>query len=96
MSNTYDYETFNLTDPDEYANFRDNGAYTNAGIKMIMAAAIQAADILNIKAPSEWRDIMNNIDIPEDPASGIILEYTGFNATTFVKQGIPLLFMDRY
>jgi trehalose/maltose hydrolase-like predicted phosphorylase len=90
ISDNYDYETFNLTDPDEYANFRNNGAYTNAGIKMVMSAAIQAADILNVTAPSKWSDIANNIDVPEDPDSGIVLEYTGFNATTIVKQGIPL------
>lgn len=86
-SDVYLYETFNMTDPDEYANFRNNGAYTNAGIKVVMAAAIEAAHVLNETIPTEWTDIMNKIDIPENPTSGIILEYAGFNATTIVKQG---------
>src|SRR2546423_3279096 len=42
-SSDYTFQTFNLTDPDEFANFRNNGAFTNAGIKVIMAAAILAA-----------------------------------------------------
>jgi len=86
-SDVYLYETFNMTDPDEYANFRNNGAYTNAGIKVVIAAAIEAAHVLNETVRIEWTDIMNKIDIPEDPKSGIVLEYTGFNATTIVKQG---------
>jgi trehalose/maltose hydrolase-like predicted phosphorylase len=87
-SDAYTYQTFNLTDPDEYANFQNNGAFTNAGIKVVMAAAVQAAQVLNVAAPSGWVDVGNNIDVPVDPDSGIILEYTGFNGTTPVKQGI--------
>jgi trehalose/maltose hydrolase-like predicted phosphorylase len=89
-SDTYTYQTFNLTDPDEFANFKDNGAYTNAGIKIIMAAAVQAAQLLNVTPSSAWVDVGDNIDIPVDPESGIILEYTGFNGSTPVKQGITL------
>ena len=86
-SSGYEYQTFNLTDPDEYANFRNNGAFTNAGIKVIMAAAVQAAQALNVTPNSSWVDVGDNIDVPVDPTSGIILEYTGFNGTTPVKQG---------
>lgn len=87
-SSAYTYQTFNLTDPDEYANMRDNGAFTNAGIKIIMAAAVQAAQILGVAPNSSWVDVGDNIDIPIDPTSDIILEYTGFNGSTPVKQGI--------
>jgi trehalose/maltose hydrolase-like predicted phosphorylase len=76
-----------LTDPDEFANFRNNGAFTNAGIEVIMAAAVQAAQLLNITPNAAWVDIGDHIDVPVDPTSGIILEYTGFNGTTPVKQG---------
>jgi trehalose/maltose hydrolase-like predicted phosphorylase len=76
-----------LTDPDEYANFKDNGAFTNAGIGTIMGAAIKAAEILGVTAPSTWMKVETHIDIPVDPQSGIILEYTGFNGSTGVKQG---------
>jgi trehalose/maltose hydrolase-like predicted phosphorylase len=88
-SSSYTYQTFNLTDPDEYANQRDNGAFTNAGIKVIMAAAVQAAQILGVTPNSAWVDVGDNIDVPIDPTSDIILEYTGFNGSTPVKQGKP-------
>jgi trehalose/maltose hydrolase-like predicted phosphorylase len=84
----YTFQTFNLTDPDEFANFQNNGAFTNAGIKVIMTAAIQAAQALNLTPTAEWADVGDHIDVPVDPNSGIILEYTGFNGTTPVKQGL--------
>jgi trehalose/maltose hydrolase-like predicted phosphorylase len=89
-SSSYTYQTHNLTDPDEFANFRDNGAFTNAGIKIIMAAAVQAAQILGVTPRSEWVDVGDHIEVPVDPQSGITLEYTGFNGTTPVKQGMLL------
>jgi len=95
MIDIYDYETFNLIDSNEYVNIQNNNVYTNARIKIVMTAAIQVIDILNIKALNEWKDIMNNIDILEDSESRIILEYTRFNATTFVKQDISLQVIDR-
>ena len=88
-SDTYTYQTFNLTDPDEFANFKNNGAFTNAGIKVIMAAAVQAAQLLNVTPSTAWVDVGDHIDIPIDPESGIILEYDGFHGSTPVKQGIP-------
>jgi trehalose/maltose hydrolase-like predicted phosphorylase len=90
-SDTYTFQTFNLTDPDEFANFKDNGAFTNAGIKVILVAAIQAAELVNATISPDWVDIGDNIDIPIDPTSGIILEYTGFNGNTPVKQGRKFL-----
>jgi trehalose/maltose hydrolase-like predicted phosphorylase len=90
-SDAYTYQTFNLTDPDEFANNENNGAYTNAGIKVIMAAALSAAQILDVPVNASWVDVGDNIDVPVDPTSGIILEYTGFNGTTPVKQADVVL-----
>ena len=89
-SDDYTYQTFNLTDPDEFANFQNNGAYTNAGIKVIMAAAVEAAYRLNVTPNSGWVDVGDHIEVPVDPTSNIILEYTGFNGATPVKQGTLL------
>lgn len=94
-STNYTFQTFNLTDPDEFANFQDNGAYTNAGIEIIMAAAIQAAQLLNVTPGVEWADVGNHIDVPINPQSEIILEYTGFNGTTPVKQGWFLTLFEK-
>ena len=87
VTETYTYQTFNLTDPDEYANFQNNGAFTNAGIKVIMAATVQAAMEANEAIDPQWIDVGDHIEIPTDSAAGIILEYSGFNGSTPVKQG---------
>jgi trehalose/maltose hydrolase-like predicted phosphorylase len=84
----YTYQIFNMTDPDEFANFQNNGAFTSAGVRIIMLAAVQAAQLLNVTPSAAWIDVGDNTDVPQDPNSGIILEYTGFNGTTPVKQGI--------
>ncbi|KAF8923627.1 alpha,alpha-trehalase ath1 [Dissophora ornata] len=81
------------TDPDEYANFRDNGAFTNAGAAVTIRNSIQAASILGIsdKVPSNWSDIADNIAILYEQSSNIVLEYQGFNASTPVKQADVVL-----
>jgi trehalose/maltose hydrolase-like predicted phosphorylase len=86
-SGDYTYQTFNLTDPDEFAKFKNNGAFTNAGINVVMTAATEAALLLNVPPNSAWVDVGNHIEVPVDPKSNITLEYTGFNGTVPVKQG---------
>ncbi|KAI8599163.1 glycosyl hydrolase family 65 central catalytic domain-containing protein [Dissophora ornata] len=87
------YTTKNETDPDEYANFRDNGAFTNAGAAVTIRNSIQAASILGIsdKVPSNWSDIADNIAILYEQSSNIVLEYQGFNASIPVKQADVVL-----
>jgi trehalose/maltose hydrolase-like predicted phosphorylase len=90
-SDGYTFQTFNLTDPDEYANFQNNGAYTNAGIKIVMKIAVQASQSLDFMPTSEWVDVGDNIYLPVDPSSGITLEYDGFKGSIPVKQGLQSL-----
>lgn len=100
------YETLNLTDPDEYANFQNNGAFTNAGVTTIMLEALKMADQLGKSTESinaqNWSSIANNLTLLRAPDSNIILEYEGFNATVDVKQAdvslliYPLEFNDRF
>ncbi|KAG0048008.1 alpha,alpha-trehalase ath1 [Gryganskiella cystojenkinii] len=88
------YITKNETDPDEYANFRNNGAFTNAGIAMTLRNTIQAASILgrSDEVPGNWSDIADKITILYDPSGGnVTLEYEGFNALTPVKQADVVL-----
>lgn len=73
-------------DPDEYANFRNNAAYTNAGISVVFRNAILLASKLGITPPARWGAIGKGITVLQDPSSGVVLEYAGFNATTAVKQ----------
>lgn len=64
-----------VADPDEYANFVNNAAYTNAGISVILQNAIQLAGVLGITVPSNWSTISKKIAVLSDSSSGIILEY---------------------
>ncbi|KAK4703450.1 hypothetical protein P7C70_g2769, partial [Phenoliferia sp. Uapishka_3] len=88
---TQQYDTLNETDPDEYANFRNNAAYTNAGISVVFDTAIQLASVLNMSVPSNWSDIASKIVVLSDATSDIILEYDGFNGSTAVKQADVVL-----
>ncbi|KAG0375400.1 alpha,alpha-trehalase ath1 [Mortierella sp. AD032] len=87
------FTTKNETDPDEYANFKDNAAFTNAGVSVTLRNSIEAAKILGISSltPSNWSDIADHIAILYDNSSNIVLEYDGFNATIPVKQADVVL-----
>ncbi|KAF9958583.1 alpha,alpha-trehalase ath1 [Mortierella alpina] len=91
--NTGRYITKNETDPDEYANFVDNAAFTNAGIAVTLRNSIKAASLLgqSDQVPSSWSDIAENITILYEPTSDVVLEYDGFNATIPVKQADVVL-----
>ncbi|KAM0746041.1 hypothetical protein T439DRAFT_369600 [Meredithblackwellia eburnea MCA 4105] len=90
-ASTGKYNTYNETDPDEYANFKNNAAYTNAGIQVILELAVELAKQIEVTPPSNWTSIARNITILDDPASNIVLEYDGFNGTTEVKQADVVL-----
>ncbi|KAG0208406.1 alpha,alpha-trehalase ath1 [Mortierella sp. GBA30] len=87
------YITKNETDPDEYANFVNNAAFTNAGIAVTLSNSIKAASILGKSAevPHKWSDIAENITILYEPSSEVVLEYDGFTASTPVKQADVVL-----
>lgn len=79
------YETYNLTDPDEFANFINNGAFTNAGIKTLLKWATDIGNHLGEYVNPRWMEISQNIYIPRSP-SNITLEYSGMNSSVEVKQ----------
>ncbi|SCU79072.1 LAMI_0A07206g1_1 [Lachancea mirantina] len=87
---TGQYETFNLTDPDEYANFVNNGAFTNAGIKTLMKWATDIGYHLGNEVDPKWNHISKNIYIPM-AESNITLEYSGMNASVEIKQADVVL-----
>lgn len=100
------WETLNLTDPDEYANFKNDGAVTNAGLITVLFDTLEAAKILGRSFKSinarNWSSIALNTTLLRARDSSIVLEYDGFNATTEVKQAdvpllvYPLLFNERF
>lgn len=79
------YETHNLTDPDEFADHINNGAFTNAGIKTLMKWATDIANHLGENVDPKWMDISNKIFIPRSD-SNITLEYSGMNSSIEIKQ----------
>lgn len=85
------YETFNLTDPDEYANFQNNGAYTNVGISQSLKWAILVADILGYDINEKWLHVMENMKLPTSHQSNITLEYDGMKNDLIVKQADVVL-----
>lgn len=78
------YTSLNLTDPDEFANHVDNGAYTNAATSLLMKYAIAVSAHLNDPVSEKWPGIGNNMYLPK--SNGVVLEYSGMNSSVAVKQ----------
>ncbi|CCH44570.1 alpha,alpha-trehalase [Wickerhamomyces ciferrii] len=95
------FTTHNLTDPDEYANHVDNGAFTNAGIDSLMKWTLMAASHLGEPINPKWAKVNDNVYIPRSE-DGITLEYIGMNASVSIKQAdvvlltFPLDFNDHH
>ena len=81
------YTTKNLTDPDEFANHVDNGAYTNTGIVLVMRWAQTAGSILGKQVPKIYHDIETAMFLPTaENTQNITLEYSGMNSSVGIKQ----------
>ncbi|KAH3680937.1 hypothetical protein WICMUC_000080 [Wickerhamomyces mucosus] len=84
------FVTYNLTDPDEYANHIDNGAFTNDGIDKLLQKTILVAKHLNELINPRWIEVMGNIHIPKS-IDNITLEYTDMNSSVKIKQADVVL-----
>lgn len=86
-STTDSYWTFNMTDPDEYANHIDNGAYTNGGISKITSWANTIRKHFRNDTVEVFEDVSRKIEMPHsENKDNITLEYTGMNGSVEVKQ----------
>ncbi|KAK9464675.1 glycosyl hydrolase family 65 central catalytic domain-containing protein [Lipomyces arxii] len=96
------YYTLNMTDPDEYANHINNGAFTNAGISKVMSWARRASEVLGLRSDPKWQDIEENIYLPIDEDANLMLEFTTMNGSVEIKQAdvvlinYPLEFKSSY
>ncbi|GAM42167.1 acid trehalase [Talaromyces pinophilus] len=82
-----EYETILLGEPDEFAYFKNNGAYTNAGIKTLLGdIGPAAANAINQAIPHNWSTIAKNIRIPIDHNNNITLGFDGMQGDWKVKQ----------
>ncbi|PQE25888.1 acid trehalase protein [Rutstroemia sp. NJR-2017a BBW] len=82
----------NMTDPDEWTNHVDNGAFTQASFLQVMNAIIAIQEQYNETTSPTWVDIAQNINIPRAP-SGITLEYEGMPSNITIKQADVTMFM---
>ncbi|KAA1101656.1 hypothetical protein PGT21_027043 [Puccinia graminis f. sp. tritici] len=96
LSETSDkkYTLRNATDPDEYANHVDNPAYTMFLIKHHLNTANVLNRRLGQKTNPLWLEQANNLALPIDNRTGIILEYEGMNSSIVVKQADVVLIDD--
>lgn len=84
----------NLTDPDEYANNVDNGAYTMALVAKTLENANLVRQRFNESVNQTWSEQAQNVLIGRSAQGNISLEYTGpipMNGSVVVKQADVVL-----
>ncbi|KAI9798879.1 MAG: hypothetical protein M1833_004382 [Piccolia ochrophora] len=95
------YDIKNMTDPDEYANGVDNGAFGLASASKILSTANLFRVRYGLEVNETWDEMANNVAIPYD-SSGITAEYEGMNNSVPVKQAdvvlstYPLNYQNNY
>ncbi|RMZ88175.1 hypothetical protein DV736_g4591, partial [Chaetothyriales sp. CBS 134916] len=96
------YVLTNLTDPDEFANHVDNGAFTMALVSKILQDANFFLSLFNSKPNTMFATQAANVLISRDAKADISLEYTGMNGAILVKQAdvvlntYPLAYTQNY
>lgn len=85
------FELRNMTDPDEFANAIDNGAFTMPLIADTITNANMFRAKFGIEPEKSWQNQADNVVISRDEEAGITLEYTGMNASINVKQADVVL-----
>ncbi|KAH3661657.1 hypothetical protein OGAPHI_006507 [Ogataea philodendri] len=84
------YTTHNLTDPDEYANFKNNAAYTAVLISQVMKWTSLVGQHLGKDVDPKQTHVMENMYLPQS-ADNITLEYDTMNSSISIKQADVVL-----
>lgn len=87
---TQTYWIYNMTDPDEYANNKDNGAFTVASAASLLELANDLRISQGVETNSTWKQQQENIEFPS-ATSNITLEYQTMNNSVAVKQADVVL-----
>ncbi|RMD39453.1 hypothetical protein DV735_g5673, partial [Chaetothyriales sp. CBS 134920] len=96
------YALTNLTDPDEFANHVDNGAFTMALISNTLQDSNFFLSLFNSEFNTTFATQAANVQISRNAEAKISLEYTGMNGAILVKQAdvvlntFPLTFSINY
>ncbi|KAI9857557.1 MAG: hypothetical protein M1813_008149 [Trichoglossum hirsutum] len=85
------YELRNMTDPDEYANHINNGAFTMGLIGRVLNITQQVLQLLDIPTVPTWTQIAAAVNVPRDLGAGIIKEYDTMNNSLLAKQADVIL-----
>jgi len=81
----------NMTDPDEFANHVDNGAFTMPLIANTLTNNNFFRTLFNQTPNDTWAEQAENVVIGRDESANILLEYTGMNGSIEVKQADVVL-----
>ncbi|KAE8444218.1 hypothetical protein EG329_000718 [Mollisiaceae sp. DMI_Dod_QoI] len=79
------YSIRNVTEPDEYAVWKDNGAFTNAAFASLTNMTIALQRQFGEQINETWAEVAAKIIIPK-AESGITHEYEGMDNTVHIKQ----------
>ena len=85
------YHIDGVTGPDEEHPDVDDEAYTNVAAKTILVDATNAARVLDVRAPSSWDPIASRSSVPEDPGTGVIPEFSGYNGELIKQADVTML-----
>ncbi|RKF63356.1 Acid trehalase [Erysiphe neolycopersici] len=87
---TKSFWIYNMTDPDEYANHVNNGAFTLAATAKVLFLANSLRNEQGLPIIDLWEFQRENIKLPV-AESNITLEYEGMNNSVIVKQADVIL-----
>jgi trehalose/maltose hydrolase-like predicted phosphorylase len=81
----------NMTDPDEFANHVDNGAFTMPLIANTLTNTNFFRGLFNSTPNDTWTSQAENVQIGRNEEANILLEYTGMPGNVSVKQADVVL-----
>ncbi|POS86754.1 hypothetical protein EPUL_003115 [Erysiphe pulchra] len=87
---TKSFWIYNMTDPDEYANHINNGAFTLAATAKVLSLANSLKKEKGLPIVDLWEFQRENIKLPV-AESNVTLEYEGMNNSVVVKQADVIL-----
>ncbi|KAL3427993.1 acid trehalase [Phlyctema vagabunda] len=79
------WSIYNMTDPDEFSNHRDDGAFLLASVSTVLTEIIQYQRQHGFAVNETWVDMADNVNIHRAD-SGITLEYDHFFNNSTIKQ----------
>ncbi|MHB1921860.1 MAG: glycoside hydrolase family 65 protein [Chitinophagaceae bacterium] len=84
------YDINNVVAADEWAENINNDAFTNGAARENLNFATQAAEILGLPAPADWKQVAANIPILRF-ADGVTREYAGYQGQPIKQADVNLL-----